>query len=277
MKSSSQRFQQLYNIVFFWGLSNFIFSQFQVSPMLIENYLNNDESNVTTIEIKNNGNSPLELSIYLKDKAFIDGKEAEALPGTFERSASQWIYFTPSMLNLEPDETSSIRINMNVPDSAKGTYWANLFIEESSPPRKKVHEVKGVTFNLNINMRLGVLIIETVPGTSLKSGLIESINFHYTDKKDSGFIDFAFYNDGNTISKCTGWLEYRDIDGLPVKKIDLGEIPNIYPRERRSFSVQVPNNLIPGEYSVLAVIDYGGSQLVAGEIIFEYANTNKDE
>ena len=277
MKSFSQRFLELSNLIFYFGISSFLFGQFQVSPMIIDNYIINNESGVTTIDILNNKNSPLQLSIYLKDKAFIDGNEAEALPGTFERSASDWIFFTPSILNLAANEARSIRISMNIPDSARGTYWSNLYIEETSAPEPKIHEFEGISFQLNINMRVGILITQTVPGTSKKSGIIQSIDFTYNDNQSSGFIDFSFFNNGNTISSCTGWLEFRDIDGLTVKKIELGEIPKIYPLEKRNFNVQVPNDLLSGEYSALAIIDYGGSQLVAGEIIFEYLNPEDEE
>ena len=125
MKSSSQRFLRLYNSIILCGFLNFLFSQFQVSPMVIENHLKNNESSITTIEIVNNGDSPLKLSIYLKDKAYIDGKEAEVLPGTFERSASEWIYFTPSVLNLDANESSSIRIKSV---SVSPTFMPILFI-----------------------------------------------------------------------------------------------------------------------------------------------------
>ena len=40
--------------------------------------------------------------------------------------------------------------------------------------------------------------------------------------------------------------------------------------ERENFQISIPNDLESGEYSALAIIDYGGAQLVAGEITFEF-------
>ena len=282
MKSLPKRFIKWSSTIFLLVTLSPLLAQFQVSPMLIEHYLENNESAITTIDVRNNKNTPLQLSIYLKDKAFIDGVESEVLPGTFERSASDWIFFTPSILNLAPKEFRTIRLNINIPDSAKGTYWSNLYIEETSAPEAKTYERKNkegdvVAFQLNINMRVGILITQTVPGTSIRSGLIETIDFRYDNEKNSGFIDFQFLNDGNSISECIGWVEFRDIDGLTVKKRDLDYIPNIYPLEKRNFTIEVPKDLISGEYSALAIIDYGGSQLVAGEIIFEYLNPEDEE
>ncbi len=255
--------------------SSLLMAQFQVSPMIVENFIHNNETGTTTIEVKNNNSDPLQLNVYLKDKAFIDGTEAEELPGTFEKSCADWIFFTPRILNLGPRETQTVRVNINVPDSAKGTYWSNLFIEETSTPKPRVHKIGGHTFNLSINMRMGVLITQTVPGTSIKSGIIDSIDFKYNEDKTAGLIDFSFYNNGNAISYCTGWIEFRDIDGLTVDKIELEDIPKIFPMERRKFRIEIPQNLPTGEYSALTIIDYGGSQLVAGEIIFNYSQVDE--
>ena len=38
--------------------------------------------------------------------------------------------------------------------------------------------------------------------------------------------------------------------------------------ERKDFQIAIPNELRSGEYSALAIADFGGAQLVAGEIIF---------
>jgi hypothetical protein len=365
-------------------VTNFSFSQFQVSPMLIEQYTDNDETSVSIVNISNNKKSQLDLKIYLKDRAYINGIQTEALPGTFERSCADWIFFTPSKLSLGPKETKSIRINMEVPDSAVGTYWSTLYIEESSAPTPRIAEFKGHKINLNVNMRMGVLITETVPGTTIKDGMVESISISYntfdlnesilkddrtismleslnkpevirnwiyiqrddfiaeferinvpenisnklgytsiatpkglikvlskviawkenlindegdvvdkdyvqlirklyftikqleskiSDKKNA-FINFSYYNSGNAISKCTGWIEFRDIYGLTVKRVEMEEILKIYPMERRDFQIIIPNDLASGEYSALAIVDYGGAQLVAGEITFEYEKPN---
>jgi len=243
--------------------------------MLIEQFLEKNESSTSIINIRNGNDKNLELSIYLKDKAFIDGTEAEVLPATSENSCAEWIFYTPSVLNIPPGESASVRINISVPDSAVGTCWSHIFIEETSPPKPNNYKIKGNTINFSVNMRVGVLLTQTVPGSGTRNGLIEKIDLVYNEDFTKGFIEFDFFNNGNLISECNGWVEFRDIDGLSIEKIQLGEIPKIYPLERRNFKIEVPNNLITGEYSALAVIDYGGTQLVAGEVIFKYEGSDE--
>ena len=40
--------------------------------------------------------------------------------------------------------------------------------------------------------------------------------------------------------------------------------------------VPIPKNLPTGEYSALGIVDFGGSQLVAGEVLFEYQDKKSE-
>ena len=117
-----------------------------------------------------------------------------------------------------------------------------------------------------------MLLVAQATGTTKRSGAIESIDLVYNDDSTSGFIEFDYLNNGNGITQCKGWIEFRDLDGLTIKKIEINETLKIYPLEKKKFSVEIPADLISGEYAALAVIDYGGAQLVAGELLFEYKN-----
>ena len=171
-------FIKLYTITIFVCLLSNLFAQFQVSPMLIETFTDKNESSISIVNIRNGNDTELELAIYLKDKAFIDGKETEALAGTSPNSCADWIFYTPSTLKLGPKESSSVRINMTVPDSAIGTCWSHLFIEETSPPKPNNVKIKGNTINFAVNMRVGVLLTQTVPGTGSRNGIVEKLILH---------------------------------------------------------------------------------------------------
>ena len=65
MKSIIEIFRLRNIFLFILYLLNIAFSQFQVSPMLIENYLNLNDSGVSIINVTNNNNSKLDVKIYL--------------------------------------------------------------------------------------------------------------------------------------------------------------------------------------------------------------------
>jgi len=265
----------IYQYLFFTGcLTASLVAQFTVSPMALEYFLEQGESGTSILQAKNNKSSPIELSVYIKDKAFINGKEAESEPGTFERSCAEWLFFTPKKITLDPGEVQEIRIKIEVPDTAKGMYWSSLFVEEiSTPSNIQTRKIKGSMVSFGVSMRVGVLITQSVPGTIVKEGKVSEIYFEQQDSTAN--INFNYWNAGNAITFCNAWVEFRDIEGQTITKIDYGEFKS-YPTQLHQIMVQIPNNLPAGEYSALGIIDFGGAQLVAGEVLFEYQGPNTE-
>ena len=271
MKSVTSLYKSL---LFIGSLSTCLLAQFTVSPMAVEYYLEQGESGASILQVKNNKSSPIELSAYIKDKAFINGKEAEAEPGTFERSCGEWIFFTPKKIKLDPGEVQEIRMKIEVPDTVKGMYWSSLFVEETSTPSNtQTRKVKGSVISFGVSMRVGVLITQSVPGTTVKEGKVSEISFEQQDSTSN--INFNYWNTGNAITHCKSWIEFRDMEGQTITKIDSGEFKS-YPMQLHEIMVQVPNSLPTGEYSALGIVDFGGSQLVAGEVLFEYQDKNTE-
>jgi hypothetical protein len=51
-------------------------------------------------------------------------------------------------------------------------------------------------------------------------------------------------------------------------EVPIAEFPSL-PGAIRKVSVEVPSSLAAGDYVVLALIDFGGAELVAGQIDFQ--------
>ena len=175
-----------------------------------------------------------------------------------------WVYIQEEDLNAEFEK-------INVPESISD----KLGYKSIATPQglmKALHKLITwkedlIDDNGKIEDRDYVQLIKKLYST------IKNLEFQVDDRKKA-FINFSYFNSGNAISKCTGWVEFRDIDGLTIERVELHEIPKIYPMERENFQITIPNDLESGEYSALAIIDYGGAQLVAGEITFEFEKPN---
>ena len=48
-------------------------------------------------------------------------------------------------------------------------------------------------------------LTQTVPGTGSRNGIVEKIDFTYSDDMTNGFINFDFKY-GDLISECNGWI-----------------------------------------------------------------------
>ena len=65
-----------------------------------------------------------------------------------------------------------------------------------------------------------------------------------------------------------GHLEFRRLDNTVVTQVPIAEFPTL-PGATRKVMIDVPGNLAAGDYVVLALIDFGGAELVAGQIDYQ--------
>jgi hypothetical protein len=81
-------------------------------------------------------------------------------------------------------------------------------------------------------------------------------------------ISVVFHNTGGTHLLAKGRLEFRRIDNSLAAQVAIPEFPTL-PGATRKVMLDVPAGLTPGDYVVLALIDFGGAELVAGQIDYQ--------
>ena len=77
-----------------------------------------------------------------------------------------------------------------------------------------------------------------------------------------------FHNTGAMHLVAKGRLEFRRLDNSVATQVPITEFPTL-PGAVRKLLVDVPSDLAPGDYVVLALIDFGGAELVAGQIDYQ--------
>jgi P pilus assembly chaperone PapD len=81
-------------------------------------------------------------------------------------------------------------------------------------------------------------------------------------------IAIRFHNTGGMHLLAKGRLEFRRLDNTLAMQVPIAEFPTL-PGAVRKLMVDVPTGLAPGDYVVLALIDFGGAELVAGQIDYQ--------
>jgi hypothetical protein len=77
----------------------------------------------------------------------------------------------------------------------------------------------------------------------------------------------VFKNTGNSYVKPVGYFEIRNLDGEKVYRKDIEQF-YVFPAHDKWVTVPIETTLPNGEYVAMAVLDYGGDSLVAGESHF---------
>ncbi|HEX7022877.1 MAG TPA: hypothetical protein VF171_08465 [Trueperaceae bacterium] len=222
------------------------------------------ESITQTLRVDNPASEPVAIRVYPGDWQFdAYGKSVFYPAGSLPQSASSWITFTPSQLDLESREHGEIRYTLTVPPgTAPGTYWGVLFAEGENP-----NPTPGETL-ASFRIRTGhTFYVEVAPVTSSGeiAGLFTTPPATSTDPYTFGV---QYSNTGTKLQRLTGRIEVRDTSGATVATIPLDGIISL-PGSTRTITAQLYGPLAPGDYTALVVLNYGDPTLdVAGEAFF---------
>jgi hypothetical protein len=185
---------------------------------------------------------------------------------------------SPLSIRVEPHASRIIRLGVQNAAALRKECWDIFFVEEV-PQRAAV---RGNS--LQYIFRTGVKVYLAPPGLtrdgavegmavedvavpvpdSLKKGKLASATSAPTKKQ----ISVRFHNTGGTHLLGKGRLEFRRLDNSLALQVPIPEFPTL-PGATRKVMVDVPSGLAAGDYVVLALIDFGGAELVAGQIDFQ--------
>jgi len=227
-----------------------------------------------TMNVENMGQEPISLDVSTRD--FIKqlhGEEKQVEAGAVQRGCAPWIRLSPKKLDLAPHEIKTIHFSMTIPMDGKGTYWGNILVSQVSKPTLSKTIKKGNTsFQIFAMQDMLIRVLETVPGTEEKQGTITDISINEQQAGGKATIDIVFENQGNCLLKCTGYIDIMNENGEKIKTLPLeyGHAPfTVYPGDKRAVYGQIQGDLSPGTYLLLTIIDYGGEDLIAGEMEME--------
>jgi P pilus assembly chaperone PapD len=243
---------------------------FLVSPMEHRLQVPAGQRGSSTVLIRNSGEQPLTLKLYLADSRFEpSGRERELPLGSLDRSCAPWTTLEAELLELQPGELHRVNIELAPPAGARGSYWAKLYVEEMSTPSADQHKVKGRSYQVFMRQRMGVRIFEDVPGTEERGAVVNHVKV--ATAGDTLTVTLSVQNTGNAVLQCQGTVELRNSRGEVLATLLPGAKGKffVFPGGGRELPVRSTLQLPPDAYTVLAVVDYGGESLVAGEESFQ--------
>ncbi len=188
-----------------------------------------------------------------------DGSPLYLDPGSHPKSLTRWLSVTPLEFRLSPQGVQEVRYTVRVPPGTpEGSYWGIVFFE-SAPAESRGGEGIGI----RIKTRVGHVVYVDV-GRPARSGRIQGFRYLGGSGREGPQVRIVFQNTGNGVLRLKGRLEVRDERGQVVAR---GQVPETASLPGATHEVPAPleKPLPPGRYAVLAVLDYGEANLVAGE------------
>jgi len=231
------------------------------SPLTLELKGKPGETVSSSVSITNESKQESEAKVYLGDwDRDIKGENRFFPPATVDHSCAGWIEFSPNSLVLKPGDQLPVKIAVKIPQKAAGTYWAILFAEQK--PRKGERTVA-----IYSTMRVGVKVYLTIVGTEENAGQITNLAVNPPAKEKPRTVQVEYLNSGNLSQQCTGKVELRNENGETIKKLEIEKF-YVLPGAKRILEIPLKDALAPGNYTALAVVDYGAETVLAGEKAF---------
>lgn len=228
-----------------------------VSPAKYELQVPAGGSQTIPITVRNAGDAPVHVLASLADfQVGRDGQYAFFEPGKTPYGMGKWVAVNPREFDLEPKAFVQVRFSVNVPQGSAGEYSSIVFFT-TRPPR---HQGAGVA----IAERVASKLYNIVPATERFGGAIDDVSAHGDIDGEKYVI--GFHNTGNAHVYLNGRVEVKQ-NGQTVERIPMPK-EMLVERSGKRLIEAVGKKLSPGTYTAVALVDYGGPNLIAGQTQF---------
>jgi len=237
-------------------------AELSVKPLSLRLGAETAEESSATLNIRNRGESVTEASLQIADWWRTEEGNLQMLPpNSRDRSAADWIVFSPSNFSLEPGERRQVSVEASIPEDIEGDHWAMILLTEESQNEETEDQVQT-----RISVGYAIKILVEAPSSESK-GSITNIELI---QKDPLKIKVGFENRGNGYIKTKGTVEIRNLEGYTIRSTEIKEFPTL-PGETRELKVSDLGEkpLASGTYYAIVVMDYGGDQLIQGGLPIE--------
>jgi hypothetical protein len=233
-----------------------------------------------SFSLSNTSDVATQATITRQDWDRVENGDNRFLPSG-SGAASCGAMLSASPLSIRVDAHTSRIIRLSAQNAAPLTKecWDIFFVEEV-PQRAAL---KGNS--LQYIFRTGVKVYVAPPGLA-RDGQVENMSVEdspvtpatsvtpiklsasATPPTTKRQIAIRFHNTGGMHLLAKGRLEFRHLDNTLASQVPIAEFPTL-PGAVRKLMVDVPTGLAAGDYVVLALIDFGGAELVAGQIDYQ--------
>jgi hypothetical protein len=185
--------------------------------------------------------------------------------GTLPTSCGSHVKVFPSVLQLGPRSTQTVRVTIDSAAAIQTNCYTILFVETPPPPRNP----NGAALVYSVRYGVKIYVERDLPlGAEVENVAIAPRDDQGT-KRDTSLkqVVVTYHNTGAKQTQTHGTLEVRRPDNTVVTKVDIAEFPTL-PGATRRLGVPLPK-LPRGKYVLLALLDYEGSEIAAGQVDLE--------
>ena len=255
-------------------------AQLLVDPLEVTMFTTGTSRVTSSFSLNNTSDKAVQATITRQDWDRVENGDNRFLPpGTSGASCGAMLSVSPLSIRVEPHSSRIIRLGVQSAAALTKECWDIIFVEEVA------QRAAARGNSLQYIFRTGVKVYVAPPALT-RDGAVEDMAVAdvavpaaassttptkavvATPAATKKQISIRFHNTGGMHLLAKGRLEFRRLDNSLAAQVLIAEFPTL-PGATRKLMVDVPSGLTPGDYVVLALIDFGGAELVAGQIDFQ--------
>ena len=230
-----------------------------------------------SFSLANTSDKPVQATITRQDWDRVENGDNRFLPaGTSGSSCGAMLSISPLSIRIDPHSSRIVRLGVQNAAALSKECWDIFFVEEV--PQRASTRGNSLQYIFRTGVKVYVapkglardgevegreVVEAVVPATA--SSTRTTVAPAAAAKKQ---ISVKFRNTGGMHLNAKGRLEFRRLDNSVAIQVPVAEFPTL-PGATRKLLLDVPAGLAPGDYVVLALIDFGGAELVAGQVDFQ--------
>jgi len=247
-----------------------LFGQIGAGPMSFDFVLAPGESASGVIQVMNNGDKPREFQVKLSDyDRDLEGHLVLMAAGSHPRSLAKWLLVSPQHFTLEPGKTQPVSFTVTIPNSESGPHWSALLISSPVPSdsgSQGEEGEEGVPISIGAAEQFIIKIRHTDPTSAVNDGRITDITVLPPQGDQPLRVVVGYENTGTTFQQPK--VELRIVNSRGEFSVVQHAAFAMLPGGKRRLVLPVVEELAPGEYLALVIIDFGGDYLLAAQARF---------
>ena len=251
------------------GAINIKAQDFEVAPVLISFDANPGETQNRKLTVRNHSNERqrylLALADYSTDR---NGTRQSLDAGSTERSVAGFLTINPAFIELNPNETAEVDVNISIPPGMFKTCWGMVLVEvarEQTP----FDADKQLATGILIMPRIVVLVKQSSRANRNFSGTVSGLHEVTEPGSVSRTFEATLKNTGDKILEAKVFLALANLDTAEEQTFPPTRI-TVYPDQERVVRLTLPVNPTRGSYALALLMDYGNrSALEGAQILLE--------
>jgi len=249
--------------IFLAMTTNLKAQDFEVAPVRLNFIVSPGESQSRTVTIKNHGNRKQTFTLRMHDFLVQRDGRMELLPaGSTRSSISGWVNLNPGFIELQPNESANIQVNLQAPTDEYSAKWGVLSFLTTAE-QTAFSADRDLQTGMSVSGRIDIYMYYN-PATG-DPGRVEIGNLREETSKDpkSRLFNVNLDNPGEKIVNCKVFLIASNLQSGEEHKFKTVEVVS-YPQTARTVELVLPGTLPPGRYALAAILDYPGSISLKG-------------